>query len=238
MLPSRVEVDGACGHKAGVARKSRPAAEGMDARNGSTERRAPLVRGGARRFLAESDGMEANGQPEASTHEPAKVLATLDGFDDLHHVLRRRADELQLARLTIDQAAGLTRGHAAKLLAPVPIKRASLETLFFLAPALGLRLAVVEDAEALAQIKQRYPEREICVGMRAVTRRNGRHARKNNEVSLRHMRRIARAGGDARARALTRAQRSASARKAAKARWRKPRVVEIIRQPDRPPKGA
>jgi hypothetical protein len=178
--------------------------------------------------------MKNGQQPEVSTHAPA-VLATLDGFDDLHHVLRRRADELQLARLTIDQAAGLTKGHAAKLLAPVPIKRTSLETLFFLAPALGLRLAVVEDAEALAQIKEHYPSREISVGMRAVTRRNGKHRRKPNEVSLRHMRRIARQGGEARAQKLSASQLSAIGRKAARKRWRKPKVVEITKRPPRQP---
>jgi hypothetical protein len=79
-------------------------------------------------------------------------LAVIRGYEDLHRALRVQADRLNLSRLVIDEAAGLTRGHASKLLAPVPIKRATLETTFFLAPALGLRLALIEDAEALALI--------------------------------------------------------------------------------------
>jgi hypothetical protein len=85
----------------------------------------------------------------ASTGAP---LAVIRGYEDLHRALRVQADRLNLSRLVIDEAAGLTRGHASKLLAPVPIKRATLETTFFLAPALGLRLALIEDAEALALI--------------------------------------------------------------------------------------
>jgi hypothetical protein len=59
-------------------------------------------------------------------------------------------------------------------------------------------------------------------------------------VSLRFVRRIARQGGEARAQKLTPAQRTRSARKAAKARWRKPKVVEITKRvPGRPgPKTA
>jgi hypothetical protein len=173
--------------------------------------------------------MKANGhQLEASAHEPAKVLAVVQSYHDLHAVLRRRKDELDLSCQVIDRAGGLTGGHGSKLLAPQPLKRANWDTLAFLLPALGLRLAVLEDPDALAQLKK-FPTRQVKTPSRSVP-----WCRKGKQmlVSMRFVRRIARQGGEARAQKLTPEQRSASARKAAKARWHKPRVVEITN--DRP----
>jgi len=93
-----------------------------------------------------------------------------------------------------------------------------------LLPALGAKLVLVEDAEALERLKRHFPTRQNKVSVRSVP--CGRQG-KQSVVSLRFVKRIARAGGETRARALTPMQRSASARKAAKARWSKPRMVEI-----------
>jgi hypothetical protein len=160
-----------------------------------------------------------------------KVLAVVTDYDSLHAVLRARKEALDISCNTIDAAACLTAAHASKLLAPQPLKRANWDTLAFLLPALGLRLAVLEDPDAIKQLKK-FPTRQVKTPERSLPwGRKGKQMR----VSLRWQRRISSKGGAARAEKLTPAQRSASARKAAKARWRKPRITEITRPPGRPP---
>jgi predicted phosphoribosyltransferase len=50
-------------------------------------------------------------------------LGVVRSDQDLHQALRDRANQLNIARETIDEIAGLTPGHASKLLAPQQIKR-------------------------------------------------------------------------------------------------------------------
>jgi hypothetical protein len=154
----------------------------------------------------------ANGQP--------RTLGVVKSYDDLHQLLRARAEELNVSRQTLDEAAGLTPGHASKLLSPTPIKKLGAVTMTLMLQVLGVRLIAQEDVEALAQLK-RFPTREVEVPARSVP-----WGRKGTQaiVSMRFVRRIARAGGQARARALTAAQRSVIASQAAKARWRRRKV--------------
>ena len=154
----------------------------------------------------------ANGTP--------RTIGLVQNYDDLHQLLRQRAEELNLSREEIGRLGHLTGGHAAKLLAPVPIKRATFQTLEFLLPALGAALVLVEDPVSMEQIARKATRREVQVGVRAY--RWGQAG--NRLVSKRWIRRIAREGGRARAAKLTPAQRSRSARKAALARWSKPGV--------------
>jgi hypothetical protein len=174
--------------------------------------------------------MKTNGsQPETPPNQlsgtAVKVLAVVTDYDSLHRVLRARKDELDLSCQTIDRASGLTGGHGSKLLAPQPLKRANWETLSFLLPALGLRLAVLEDPDAIKQLKK-FPTRQVKTPGRSLPwGRSG----KQTVVSLRFVKRIARAGGEARAQKLSARQRTTIARKAARKRWSKPRVVEVNR---------
>ncbi len=158
---------------------------------------------------------------EAPADEPVKVLAVIDGYGSLHAALRSRREQLNISYETVDRAARLTRAHASKLLAPQPIKKAGWETLSFLLPALGARLILAEDLEALPQLKK-FSTRVVKTPARSVP-----WGRPGTQmvVSLRFVKRIARQGGEARAQKLTPAQRSASARKAAKARWSRPKVA-------------
>lgn len=146
-------------------------------------------------------------------------LAIIDSYDDLHQALRQRREILNVSFETLDRAGALTSGHSSKLLSPSKIKRATFATLDFLLPALGVKLALIEDAQALEQLKK-FPTREVNVPARSVP-----WGRKGTQtvVSLRFVKRIARAGGEARARALTPTQRSELARLAARARWRRER---------------
>lgn len=86
-------------------------------------------------------------------------LAEVRDYDGLHRALRQRADELRVSRQDLDEVAGLQSGYAGKLLAPVPIKAIGRATLGPMLGALGLKLLLVEDAEALARIRGRIGAR-------------------------------------------------------------------------------
>jgi hypothetical protein len=56
----------------------------------------------------------------------------------------------------------LPDGYASKLLSPIPYRTVGLLSLGPLLGALGLKLAVLPDAEALAKVRHRLPQR--CPG--------------------------------------------------------------------------
>jgi hypothetical protein len=96
----------------------------------------------------------ANGQP--------RTLGVVKSYDDLHQLLRARAEELNVSRSTLDDAAGFTPGHASKLLSPTPIKKLGAVTMGLMLQVLGLQLIAVEDAEALRRIKGKLVKREVA----------------------------------------------------------------------------
>jgi hypothetical protein len=83
-----------------------------------------------------------------------RQLAVLQSYDDLLATLRARRDELDIANEIIDEIAGLTRGHASKLLGHRPSKFFSFIS-WSVFEALGMRVIVVEDAQALARAQRR-----------------------------------------------------------------------------------
>jgi hypothetical protein len=91
---------------------------------------------------------------------------------DLHHACRQRADQLNVSRQTIDEVAGLTPGHASKLLASAPSRHLGPISLGLILRALGLKLVVVDDPEALAAVRDR------------LTPRNAKQVRYRRSVSL------------------------------------------------------
>lgn len=140
------------------------------------------------------------------------VLAIVTDYPGLHAALRARAEQLGVSRETLDDLAGLTNGHTAKLLSPQPFKVLGPMSMGALLGALGLKLVVIEDAEQIARIKKhtRYAPRF--------------------EGAVRAMRRIAGAPwlftrSSARKASIKRwancspAKRSSAARRAALARW-------------------
>jgi hypothetical protein len=132
-------------------------------------------------------------------------LGVVGSYADLHRLLRSRADDLNLSRLEIDRLANLAPGHAAKLLSPRPLRRLGNETMPFLLSALGVRLVLQVDPDALERIKRIAKPREP-----------GR-ARLNGVTSLvfhrRHYQRMGRLGG-AKRRFLSPEERTRLARKA------------------------
>jgi hypothetical protein len=160
---------------------------------------------------------------ETTNGEP-RQLGEIRNYADLHRLLRERVESLNVSRIVLDDATGLQNGYCSKILSPRPSKRLGTLSMGLLLQALGVKLVAYEDEQALAKIRPMLTPREGKVSVRSVPW--GRQG-KQFVVSRRWVKRIARDGGRARARSLTPAQRSASARKAAKARWRKPRLVEI-----------
>src|SRR5262249_37143995 len=83
---------------------------------------------------------------------PAKLI---ESYDELVQALRRRVAEVNTTFAGLDLLAGLPQNYASKLLAPEPIRGMSAFTLMCLVNALGLRLLLAPDADALAKLKQR-----------------------------------------------------------------------------------
>src|SRR5262245_29579627 len=105
-----------------------------------------------------------------------RLLAEVRDYAQLVQALRARIDELGVAGETIDDVAGLPTRYTTKLLAPIPIKSLGRVSLGPLLGALGLKLIVAEDAEALARIRHRLTPRKNTNGRLPATRtrRRGR----------------------------------------------------------------
>jgi hypothetical protein len=143
-----------------------------------------------------------------------KIIARVSDYGALVSALRARSAELNVRREVLDSVAGLQQGYSAKLLSPVPSKSLGRVSLGPVLQALGLAIVLVEDAEALARVKNRFgtPERRTMRG-------GGKHNVITIRVSRRRLAMLAKRGGIARAQKLTAEQRSDAARRAAKARW-------------------
>src|ERR1700704_4485152 len=152
-----------------------------------------------------------------------RQLGICQDYDGLHRILRDRAEELNVSRTTLDEAAGFTPGHASKLLAPRPLKKLGATTLGLMLQVMGLKLVVVEDVEALERISAKLIPREVPANVLSLSWGRAKHLL----VSKRWVKKNGRKGGEQRAKNLSPRRRRAIARKAAKARWSKPRLVEV-----------
>jgi hypothetical protein len=156
-------------------------------------------------------------------NDTPRQLGTCNDYAGLHRLLRERAESLNISRNTLDEAAGFTPGHASKLLAPRPIKNLGPVTLGLMLQGLGVQLLLVEDPDALKRISSQLTPREVSVPVLSLSWGRAKHLL----VSKRWVKKNGRKGGKQRAKNLSPRQRSAIARKAAKARWTKPRVIEM-----------
>jgi hypothetical protein len=139
-----------------------------------------------------------------------RVLGEVARYENLHDLLRARCDELEITRASLDRLARLPSGYSAKLLSPRPMKKLSDATLGFFLPALGVKLILVEDPQALAMVRQRSDKR------RSVTMLGGCI---HISFSRREWKKRQRNGGLRRAERLTPERRSEISRQAAMARW-------------------
>jgi hypothetical protein len=148
------------------------------------------------------------------------ALGVITDYASLHETLRRRADQLKLSRATIDALAGLSEGHASKLLCLSHPKILGEKSFGLLLTALGLRLVPEADPEALAKYAARCePRAEHQV------RHRSHNAGIRPKAWLFNAAR-ARKAAVLRMQKLTPRQRQQLARRAARARWEKAREVE------------
>jgi len=139
------------------------------------------------------------------------VLGEVHSYSDLHGILRRRAEQLELSRECIDFYSGLQPGYSSKLLSPNPTKRIGPLALTLLLPTLGAKLLVVEDPEALARLRSNS-------GVKPRSAQHSAHA-KVVMLSGRHFRRIGKKGGALSRSKMSKQQASEIGRKAAVIRW-------------------
>jgi hypothetical protein len=154
------------------------------------------------------------------TFRHLQVVRDWDGFMD---ALRARVVELEVAGETVDEVAGLPLRYTSKLLAPVPIKALGPISMGPMLGALGLVVIVAEDTEGIQKLRPRLTRRKYrrhADAAMPTKRRRKKSAFHGNSEWGRVMR----------ARSILKQspeQRKRAASRAAKARWRKPRVVEV-----------
>jgi hypothetical protein len=143
------------------------------------------------------------------------IVAEVRSMDDVREALRARFDSLELARTTIDDAAGLQEGYSAKLLAG--LVGFGTTSLFPMIETAGLRLALVDDPAALARTSKLKKRVSAQVRYQAVGKATLKAAR---PVVLREQ---GARGGRARMATMSPEERSEFGKRAVQARWAKRR---------------
>lgn len=88
------------------------------------------------------------------------TLQAAGGHDELIDLLSDVRAARGLSCQHLDELIGLTPGHVNKILSPRREKGLSPTIFDALLPALGIRLAAVDDAEAIAQMQGRWEPRD------------------------------------------------------------------------------
>jgi hypothetical protein len=141
-----------------------------------------------------------------------RVIGEFSNYDELITALRIRAAELNLSGQECDRVSGLPDRYSQKLLGPHQIRRLGAVSLGPFLGALGVRGRLVEDKAAVEKLRRQTTPRKA-----QFVRADATHV----TLTFRFMQKIGRLGGQARIDNSTKQQRSAWARRAAIARWRK-----------------
>jgi hypothetical protein len=88
--------------------------------------------------------------------EPYRVITD---YEALIEACSDRAEDLDISRITIDEAGGFTSGYAAKLLCNPPMKTMGHGSLGKMLKALGLVLVAVVDDERFEETKSQLVKR-------------------------------------------------------------------------------
>jgi hypothetical protein len=89
----------------------------------------------------------------------ARQLAEASDYDGLVAAIRMRVEELQISRETINEVAGLPAGYSGKILGLKQRRRLGMISLGPILGALGIKLVVVEDEQALKLVRGRFKKR-------------------------------------------------------------------------------
>jgi hypothetical protein len=87
-------------------------------------------------------------------------IAVVSNYSELIACLRQRAETLNISNVVLDDVSGLQDGYSGKLLSLNPKRTLGRLSLGLMLGALGLRLIVVEDREALKRVKGRLEPRK------------------------------------------------------------------------------
>lgn len=166
-----------------------------------------------------------------------RLIGFANDYDGVVSLFRERATELGLTMAFIDEIAGFQTGYAGKLLGPAQVKALGRMSLGVMLEVLGLKIAVVEDADTLARMRERYVESDrksmrscaqarigkmtmarVFVPVVTEYRRRGGLARAA-KLTAEARAKIAKKANRARNKGLSRQRRSYLAMIAAKARW-------------------
>jgi hypothetical protein len=155
---------------------------------------------------------------------PPRIIAEVRDEADAQQALRAYAETFGASRDGLDEAAGLTKGYSAKVLADPPVKPLTSLSLFGLLGAMKLMVHIVEDPN---------PPRRRSPGKRRVRTydpklrwQNARQLRMASENASK----AGKMGAIARMEKTTPRQRSRSARKAAKTRWKLYRTAKATKE--------
>jgi hypothetical protein len=128
--------------------------------------------------------------------------------------IRERVNELRPHLESLDAHCGLATGYTSKLISMRPVRRLGQVSWGPLITGLGLRCQFIENPETTALLRSRVRQSNPSY-------QRTMPAAASLVFTPRMLKRIRRLGGQARMAQLTAKERSALARKAALARWRK-----------------
>lgn len=162
-----------------------------------------------------------------------RTIAALRGGDDLLAALRARADELAVSRKDIDTLCGWKSDQASKYLCDPPLRGLAVESLFAIVPALGMALVLVEHEQSMQQVRKTRKRQQKAVranGLAGMFNKRSasrivRHLghigglARNAQCDATKRTNVARKGGKARSKSMTRAQRIELGRHAINIRW-------------------
>jgi hypothetical protein len=154
-------------------------------------------------------------------------FARITNYNGLVEALRARQARLELSDETLDDVAGLTRGHTNKVLGPSRDRGIGSATLEAYLMALAIDLLVVENKQKLKQMRPHYEGRaashvrtEHPIGKVVLSRAMSRLGQQRMAMLTSGERAyFASIGGRSRATALSPEQRQSIARKGARVRW-------------------
>lgn len=142
-----------------------------------------------------------------------EVFRVVTDMEALHEAFRDRVEDLQVTRIAVDVAGRLTPGYSSKLLCEPPMKLLGLTSLPRMLKATGMALVLVIDDERFAPLKAKMAKRKRIVPPNGSIKKPAwlitREASQNMQV-LRNKK-------------LSPRQRRLIAKRAAKARWNRPR---------------
>jgi hypothetical protein len=147
------------------------------------------------------------------------VVATFSDYDGLIEVLRERAASIGLSYAAVDCLCEFGEGQSGKYLADARTRHLTIAPLLKITEVLAIKGLFVEDAELLRRMRPMWEKRDELKA----------HARRRAPLGAVTLRRVLPAaaaemgkrGAIARNRRLTPEVRSALARAAARARWRR-----------------